>query len=93
MHLIEILSPVPPTRTARRTLAARLDGLASRRIAWFDNQKANAAALLAALAAALRDQGCTFESVVLDKNATAAAPPDVMAHLKSCDAVILAIAD
>lgn len=93
MPMIEILSPVPPTRTARRTLAARLDGLAGRRIAWFDNQKANAAALLAGLAAALRDQGVTFASVVLDKNATAPAPPDMMAHLKTCDAVVLAIAD
>ena len=93
MPLIEVLSPVPPTRTARRTLAARLGGLAGRRIAWFDNQKANAAALLAALAAALREQGATFTSVTLDKNATAAAPPDRMAHLKTCDAVVLAIAD
>ena len=93
MSLIEVFVPVAPNRAQNRPLAPRLGGLAGRRIGWLDNMKANAGALLAEVAQALRELGHEFELVTATKNATAAAPGIVMAHLETCDAVVLAIAD
>jgi len=92
-NIIEVLVPVAPSRIIERPLAPRLTTLAGKRIGWLDNLKANAGALLADLADAFAARGFVFERVLAAKNATAAAPADVMAHLKSCDAVVLAIAD
>ena len=55
--------------------------------------KANAGELLRNVAEVLRTRGHGFEMVIAAKNATAAAPDAVMAHLKTCDAVVLAISD
>lgn len=93
MSQIEILVPIAATRTQNRPLAPRLASLAGRRIAWLDNMKANAGELLREVAQALRDAGHAFEVVTAAKNATAAAPDAVMMHLKTCDAVVLAISD
>lgn len=93
MSTIEVLVPVAPSRVANHPLAPRRAGLDSLRIAWLDNMKANAAGLLDAVATTLRARGLRFEAVRLSKNATAAAPAGVMAHLLACDAVVLAIAD
>ena len=93
MPPIEIVVPVAPSRTVEAPLASRLarrDGL---RLGLLDNRKANAAALLDGVAAALADSGLAFERVGAVKDATAAAPEAAMAHLKTCDAVVLAIAD
>lgn len=92
MNPIEVLVPVAATRVVLRPLARRLTQLAGARIGWLDNQKANAGELLRQLAVLLRT-GIDFELVHLAKNATAAAPDAIMAHLKRCDAVVLAIAD
>ena len=92
MSEIEILVPVATTRVETRPLAPRLDGLHGARIGWLDNRKANAGALLSDVAACLRGAGHAFEDVCLTKIATEAAPEDVMAHLRTCDAVVLAIA-
>ena len=93
MNTLEVLVPVPPSRVANHPLASRRAALDGLRIGWFDNMKANAAALLDALETTLTARGLRFEAVRLSKNATAAAPAGVMAHLLTCDAVVLAIAD
>ena len=93
MSRLEVLVPVAETRVERRPLAPRLTRLSGARIGWLDNRKANAGALLGYVADALRADGFDFEVVRAAKNATAAAPDDVMAHLKTCHAVVLAIAD
>ena len=92
MNEIEVLVPVAPLRIEQRPLAPRLRQLRGARIGWLDNSKANAGALLAAVADALRMQH-DFATIVESKDATAAAPELVMAHLQTCDAVVLAIAD
>lgn len=93
MSTVEVLIPVAATRVAERPLAPRLATLEGKRVAWLDNMKANAGALLGEVAAILGARGHRFEVVSAAKNATAAAPADVMAHLKTCDAVVLAISD
>ena len=93
MNDLEILVPVAATRVEKRLLAPRLKQLNGARIAWLDNMKANASDLLFEIAASLQTSGARFERIALSKNATAAAPESVIAHLKNCDAVVLAIAD
>ncbi len=93
MKIIEVLVPVAITRVHQRALAPRLAKLDGVRIGWLDNMKANAGLLLSSVAAALRERGDAFEMIVASKNATAAAPDTVMAHLRTCDAVVLAISD
>lgn len=93
MTIVEILIPVAATRVKDSPLAPRLSSLSGKRIGCLDNMKANAGALLRYTAEALRARGHVFEVVNAAKNATAAAPDTVMAHLKTCDAVVLAIAD
>lgn len=93
MTTVEVLIPVAATRIKERPLAPRLTALAGKRIAWLDNMKANAGELLRDVGEALRARGHAFEIVTAAKNATAAAPDAVMAHLKTCDAVVLAISD
>ncbi len=93
MSIIEVLVPVAITRIHERPLAPRLGKLSGVRIGWLDNMKANAGQLLGFVAEALRERGYAFESIMASKNATAAAPDAVMMHLRTCDAVVLAIAD
>jgi hypothetical protein len=93
MAIVEVLVPVAATRVVDHPLAPRLTTLSGKRIGCLDNNKANAGALLQHTVQALRDNGHVFEIVMATKNPTAAAPDTVMAHLKSCDAVVLAIAD
>lgn len=93
MNMIEVLVPTASTRTPKLPLAERLGETSTARIALLDNMKANAPELLHELAETLHASGHQFERVRLSKNATAAAPEVVMAHLKTCDAVVLAIAD
>jgi hypothetical protein len=93
MTIVEVLLPVAATRVTDRPLAPRLDSLSGKRIAWLDNMKANAGELLRFVTEALRARGHEFEIVTATKNATAAAPAAVMAHLKGCHAVVLAISD
>jgi predicted glycosyltransferase len=93
MTTLEVLVPVAAPRIEQRPLARRLSRLSTVRIGWLDNCKANAGRLLDDVAAALRARGNQFDSIRETKNATAAAPDAVMAHLKTCDAVVLAIAD
>ena len=93
MTTVEVLVPVAATRVHDRPLAPRLTSLNGKRIGWLDNMKANAGDLLRGVADVLRAGGHSFEFVTAAKNATAAAPDAVMAHLKTCDAVVLAISD
>lgn len=93
MTTVEVLIPVAATRVMARPLAPRLATLSGKRIAFLDNMKANAGELLRNVAGLLGQRGHVFERVTAAKNATAAAPDAVMAHLKTCDAVVLAISD
>ena len=93
MNKLDVLIPTAVTRVAKRSLAPRLGRLAGARIGWLDNMKANAGALLYEIAQALQSDGLDFKIIVASKGATAAAPDSVITHLKTCDAVVLAIAD
>lgn len=93
MSTIEILVPTAVARVEKRSLAPRLGHLTGVRLGWLDNRKANAGALLHDVATALQTNGHDFEIIKVSKDATTAAPESVMAHLETCDAVVLAIAD
>ena len=93
MAEIEVFIPTAETRNVAFLLANRLGCLAGKKVAWVDNQKANAHALLAGAAGVLRSQQPEFEISFHSKNATREAPDALIAHLKTCDAVVLAIAD
>jgi hypothetical protein len=93
MDKLEVLIPTPQTRTVKWPLAPRLTSLKDVRIGWLDNMKANAKELLHGIAEVLQDGNADGEMLVLSKNATAAAPESVLAHLRTCDAVVLAISD
>ena len=93
MDEIEVFVPIGETRNSRFALAPRLDSLANKKVAWLDNQKANAAALLASAADLLGARAPDLARHFYSKNATKPAPDAVMAHLQTCDAVVLAIAD
>lgn len=92
MSELQFLSPAAIPRVTERPLADRLDRLDGARVAVFDNQKANAGALLAAIGERL-EQRFGVELATERKIASAPAPDDVMARLRSVDAVVLAIAD
>ena len=93
MGTVEVCVPVAETDTVRLPFAPRPAELAGLTLGWLDNQKANARALLDALRASLAARGIESNVVTLSKNATAAAPTAVMAQLRRCHAVVLAIAD
>ncbi|HCU89979.1 MAG TPA: hypothetical protein DGR97_08545 [Gammaproteobacteria bacterium] len=93
MEDIEVFVPVGETRVVGRPLAPRLAQLDGARIGWLDNMKANAPELLRNIAAALIKRGANGEMLFTSKNATAAAPESILAHLRNCDAVVLAISD
>jgi hypothetical protein len=90
---ITFLSPVPPSLITEHPLAHRLDTLAGRRIGLLDNRKANAGALLDSVAEQLTARFADVEVVTEHKLASAAAPDDVLDRLRTCHAVVLAIAD
>jgi len=93
MDTLEIFVPVAESRTPVQRLAPRLKELAGARIALLDNMKANAGELLSEVANRFGELGFAFSTVALAKDATKPAPESIMAHLKTCDAVVLAIAD
>lgn len=90
---ITFLSPVPPSLVTEHPLAPRLDSLAGRRIGLLDNRKANAGALLDSVAGELAARHPDVEVLTEHKLASAAAPDDVLDRLRTCHAVVLAIAD
>ena len=93
MDEIEVFVPIGETRNSRFALAPRLDSLANKKVAWLDNQKANAASLMVSVAKLLGAHAPDSNHLFYTKNATKPAPDAVMAHLQTCDAVVLAIAD
>jgi|TARA_B100000676_G_C17281045_1_gene437680 hypothetical protein len=93
MTQIEVFSPIAQSRVLSRELASRSGDLASKRVALLDNLKANAGALLEGVAAKMQTANPGVEVCRFEKEATAAASDVVMAHLKTFDAVVLAIAD
>jgi hypothetical protein len=93
MDNLEVFVPVATARVDERPLAPRLNQLPGARIAWLDNMKANAKSLLDYARQTLQERDASFETIVLSKNATTAAPDSIMEKLRTCDAVVLAIAD
>ena len=90
---LEVFVPIAETRGSEQQLAPRASKLAHAKIAFFDNQKANARELLAGVADQLMSEHPQIKRVSKSKNATTPASDDSMAYLKACDAVVLAIAD
>ena len=93
MGSLEILSPVAPTRSMERPLAPRLGQLEGARVGLLDNQKANAGLLLEGVGRELAARHPDLALTVEQKIATSASPAEVMDRLRTCDAVVLAIAD
>ena len=95
MTELEIHIPTPEFRQQSHPLAPRLSSLNNVKIGWLDNMKANANELLSEVArsAQISCAKQQFTIVTDSKNATAPAPESVIAHLQTCDAVVLAIAD
>ena len=90
---LEVYIPIAETRGVERQLAPRVSDLTGSKIVLFDNQKANARELLASVADQLEAEHQDINVDASSKNATTPASDELMAHLKNCDAVVLAIAD
>ncbi|MFT7601138.1 MAG: hypothetical protein ACI8TP_004089 [Acidimicrobiales bacterium] len=91
--MVDFLSPQAATRIDERPLAARTPDLSGKRVALLDNQKANASYLLETVGNVLLSRHPEIRLTTELKIATSPSPPDVMERLRSCDAVVLAIAD
>lgn len=93
MSELSFLSPVPPTVVTEHPLAVRIDALDGKRLGLLDNRKANALGLLESVGRELTARHPGLQLAVEHKMASAGAPEDVLNRLRTCDAVILAIAD
>ena len=93
MAAIEFLSPQAESRVVERPLASRVSDLDGKQVALLDNQKANAGHLLEAVGNVLAARHPELRLVTEHKIATSPSPVEVMARLRTCDAVVLAIAD
>ncbi len=93
MSPLTILSPVPRSVVTERPLAARPVTIGGTRVGLLDNRKANAGALLEVVGRELTARHPDIELVSEHKSAPAPAPDAVHARLRTCDAVVLAIAD
>lgn len=92
MAALQVLSPEAVTRIEERPLADRGEALRGT-VALLDNQKANAGHLLEAVGRHLAARHPDLHLTTEHKIATSPSPPDVMERLRTCDAVVLAIAD
>lgn len=93
MGSLRFLSPEAPVRVVERPLADRRAELAGATVGLLDNQKANAGPLLAEVGRLLAERHAGLRPTTERKIATSAAPAEVMARLRTYDAVVLAIAD
>ena len=93
MSELSFLSPVPPSVVAEHPLSGRIPALDGARIGLLDNRKANALGLLESVGRELVARHRGVELVLEHKLASAGAPEDVLGRLRTCDAVVLAIAD
>jgi hypothetical protein len=93
MQFIEVLDPTSRPRVAEHSLAPRRGSLAGKTIGFLSNRKANADLLLDCLEKEFRGRLGDFSVVKTGKGAASAAPEDVMARLRGCDAVVTALAD
>ena len=93
MASLQFYAPAAPTRVVERPLADRMAALDGATVGLLDNQKANAGRLLAEVGAELQRRHPGIELVTETKIATSPSPAEVMARLRTVDAVVLAIAD
>ncbi len=91
--MVDFLNPQADTRVEERPLATRTGGLAGKRVALLDNQKANAGHLLQSVGSVLTARHPELQLTTELKIATSPSPPEVMDRLRNVDAVVLAIAD
>jgi hypothetical protein len=93
MGKIELLDPRASLRVVDRPLAGRRAAFTGMRIGFLSNKKANATLLLSEIETLLRAHFGEFEAVYGEKGAAVAAPPEIMAELETCAAVLTGMAD
>jgi hypothetical protein len=93
MPPIELLDPRGTLRVTEQPLAPRSGKLARTRVGFLSNKKANATLLLQEIERLLRERFGDFEAVYGEKGAAVPVPPDFLAELESCSAVLTGMAD
>ncbi len=98
MGLIEVLDPTGRTRAGELPLAARIGDLHARKVAFFDNGKWNAGALLNDLARAIGERVSDLKAVYcehdnLDHYAADAESTAYIEALAEYDAVVIGVGD
>jgi hypothetical protein len=93
MPTIELLDPRGALRVTEQPLAARTGKLTRTRIGFLSNKKANATLLLQEIERLLHARFGDFEAIYGEKGAAVAVPPDFLAALESCSAVLTGMAD
>jgi hypothetical protein len=93
MATIALLDPRAPLRVVQRPLAARPARYAGTRIGFLSNKKANATLLLSEIETRLRAHLGPFDAIYGEKGAAVPAPPEIMAELETCSAVLTGMAD
>jgi hypothetical protein len=91
---IRVLDPTFSEPLAAATVTAGLKSLAGRTVGLLDNSKINVKQLLDHVEELLRTQHGVKDVVRFKKpDASRPMPPDVLAEMKGCDAVISAVGD
>ena len=93
MPTIEVLDPRGALRVTEQPLAPRNGKLARTRIGFLSNKKANATLLLQEIERLLHARFGDFEAVYGEKGAAVPVPPEFLAELESCSAVLTGMAD
>lgn len=95
VRYIEVLEPLAETKTKRREVSPRLDGLENKSIGFLDNTKPNADILLAAVADLMTKKYRLANAIQVRKeHVIKTAGPQLLESLaERCDAVITASGD
>jgi hypothetical protein len=91
--LITVYDPTAEPRTTQATRAARLQSLRGTRAGILDNGKANAGALMLAVAERLRTAYGVADVVKREKPVAGPPSPEVVRDLSRCDFVLVGSAD
>ncbi|MBM4244737.1 MAG: hypothetical protein FJ148_13120 [Deltaproteobacteria bacterium] len=93
MQTIEVLDPRGALRVTEQPLANRNGKLARTRIGFLSNKKANATLLLQEIERLLHERFGDFEAIYGEKGAAVPVPPEFLAELETCSAVLTGMAD
>jgi hypothetical protein len=91
--LVTVYDPTAEPRNTEATLAARLRSLRGARVGILDNGKANAGALMLAVAERLRTAHGVTDVVKCQKPVAGPPSPEVLRDLSRCDFVLVGSAD